>query len=132
MILRFVTSRTLLLEIKIISNKSLDLVWDGELLEKLEAKEGKSFFDKIIVGEYFDYQRKISVIRDGLKVIFGKVRVIWDLLIFGESEYQVYKFLSVQIEINGNRFISKAYINGSITFYIIYFYLLIVQEVSKE
>lgn len=132
MILCFVMLCMLLLEIKIISNKLLDLVWDGELLEKLEVKEGKLFFDKIIVGEYFDYQCKISVICDGLKVIFGKVCVIWDLLIFGESEYQVYKFLLVQIEINGNCFISKVYINGSIMFYIIYFYLLIVQEVSKE
>ncbi len=40
---RFATPRTSLLETKIISNKPLDLVWDGELLEKLEAKKGNSF-----------------------------------------------------------------------------------------
>ncbi len=43
MTLRFATPRTSLLETKIISNKPLDLVWDGELLEKLEAKKGNSF-----------------------------------------------------------------------------------------
>ncbi len=43
MTLRFATPRTSLLETKITSNKP-DLVWDGELLEKLEAKEGKPAF----------------------------------------------------------------------------------------
>lgn len=80
MTLRFATPRTSLLETKIISNKPLDLVWDGELLEKLEAKEGKPLSDKTIAGEYPDYQRKISATRDGLKVTFGKVRATWDLL----------------------------------------------------
>ncbi|MCQ5014417.1 hypothetical protein NE615_25965, partial [Escherichia coli] len=42
----FRQQRTSLLETKIISNKPLDLVWDGELLEKLEAKEGKPLSDK--------------------------------------------------------------------------------------
>ncbi len=50
---------------------------DGELLEKLEAKEGKPLSDKTIAGEYPDYQRKISATRDGLKVTFGKVRATW-------------------------------------------------------
>ena len=64
MILRFATPRTSLLETKITSDKPLDLVWDGELLEKLEAKEGKPLSDKTIAGEYPDYQRKISATRD--------------------------------------------------------------------
>lgn len=111
MTLRFATPRTSLLETKITSNKPLDLVWDGELLEKLEAKEGKPLSDKTIAGEYPDYQRKISATRDGLKVTFGKVRATWDLLTSGESEYQVHKSPPVQTEINGNRFTSKAHIN---------------------
>lgn len=41
MTLRFASPRTSLLETKITSNSPLDLVWDGELLEKLEAKEEK-------------------------------------------------------------------------------------------
>ncbi len=124
---------------KITSNKPLDLVWDGELLEKLEAKEGKPLSDKTIAGEYPDYQRKISATRDGLKVTFGKVRATWDLLTSGESEYQVHKSLPVQTEINGNRFTSKAHINGSkahingsTTLYTTYSHLLTAQEVSKE
>ncbi|PBS89865.1 isomerase [Escherichia coli] len=132
MTLRFATPRTSLLETKIISNKPLDLVWDGELLEKLEAKEGKPLSDKTIAGEYPDYQRKISATRDGLKVTFGKVRATWDLLTSGESEYQVHKSLPVQTEINGNRFTSKAHINGSTTLYTTYSHLLTAQEVSKE
>ena len=132
MILRFATPRTSLLETKITSDKPLDLVWDGELLEKLEAKEGKPLSDKTIAGEYPDYQRKISATRDGLKVTFGKVRATWDLLTSGESEYQVHKSLPVQTEINGNRFTSKAHINGSTTLYTTYSHLLTAQEVSKE
>ena len=132
MTLRFTTPRTSLLETKIISDKPLDLVWDGELLEKLEAKEGKPLSDKTIAGEYPDYQRKISATRDGLKVTFGKVRATWDLLTSGESEYQVHKSLPVQTEINGNRFTSKAHINGSTTLYTTYSHLLTAQEVSKE
>lgn len=132
MTLRFATPRTSLLETKITSNKPLDLVWDGELLEKLEAKEGKPLSDKTIAGEYPDYQRKISATRDGLKVTFGKVRATWDLLTSGESEYQVHKSLPVQTEINGNRFTSKAHINGSTTLYTTYSHLLTAQEVSKE
>lgn len=132
MTLRFATPRTSLLETKIISNKPLDLVWDGELLEKLEAKEGKPLSDKTIAGEYPDYQRKISATRDGLKVTFGKVRATRDLLTSGESEYQVHKSLPVQTEINGNRFTSKAHINGSTTLYTTYSHLLTAQEVSKE
>lgn len=56
MTLRFASSHTSLLETKITSNTPLDLVWDGELLEKLEAKEGKPLSDKTIDGEYPDYQ----------------------------------------------------------------------------
>ena len=37
MTLRFASSRTSLLETRITSKTPLDLVWDGELLEKLEA-----------------------------------------------------------------------------------------------
>ena len=93
MTLRFASSRTALLETKITSKTPLDLVWDGELLEKLEAKEGKAISDKTIDGEYSDYQRKIIATRDGLKVTFGKVRSTWDLLTSGESEYQIHKSL---------------------------------------
>ncbi|MDX7356738.1 alpha-glucosidase [Escherichia coli] len=64
--------------------------------------------------------------------IFGKVRATWDLLTSGESEYQVHKSLPVQTEINGNRFTSKAHINGSTTLYTTYSHLLTAQEVSKE
>lgn len=53
MILRFATPRTSLLETKITSDKPLDLVWDGELLEKLEAKEGKPLSDKTWLAEMY-------------------------------------------------------------------------------
>lgn len=43
MTLRFATPRTSLLETKITSNKPLDLVWDGELLENWKRKKGNRF-----------------------------------------------------------------------------------------
>lgn len=132
MTLRFASSHTSLLETKITSNTPLDLVWDGELLEKLDAKEGKPLSDKTIDGEYPDYQRKIIATRDGLKVTFGKVRSTWDLLTSGESEYQVHKSLAMKTTVDGRRFTSKAHINGSTTLYTTYSHLLTAQEVSKE
>lgn len=99
---------------------------------KTGSERRKQLSDKTIAGEYPDYQRKISATRDGLKVTFGKVRATWDLLTSGESEYQVHKSLPVQTEINGNRFTSKAHINGSTTLYTTYSHLLTAQEVSKE
>ncbi len=60
------------------------------------------------------------------------MRATWDLLTSGESEYQVHKSLPMQTEINGNRFTSKAHINGSTTLYTTYSHLLTAQEVSKE
>ncbi len=43
MTLRFATPRTSLLETKITSNKPLDLVWDGELLENWKRKKETAF-----------------------------------------------------------------------------------------
>ncbi len=60
------------------------------------------------------------------------MRATWDLLTSGESEYQVHKSLPVQTEINGNRFTSKAHINGLMMLNTTYSHLLTSQEVSKE
>ncbi|MCG3099676.1 alpha-glucosidase [Enterobacter sp. DRP3] len=132
MTLRFATARTSLLETRIISKTPLDLVWDGELLEKLEAKEGKPLSDKTIDGAYPDYQRKIITTRDGLKVTFGKVRSTWDLLTSGSSEYQVHKSIPVDTSVDGHRFISRAHISGSTTLYTTYSHLLNADDVARE
>ncbi|HFK5793242.1 TPA: alpha-glucosidase [Enterobacter asburiae] len=132
MTLRFSTSRTSLLETRIISKSPLDLVWDGELLEKLEAKEGKPLSDKTIDGAYPDYQRRLVPARDGLKVTFGKVRSTWDLLTSGSSEYQVHKSLPVDTTVDGHRFTSRAHITGSTTLYTTYSHLLNADEVKRE
>ncbi|MFT3523393.1 alpha-glucosidase, partial [Klebsiella pneumoniae] len=73
MTLRFASAHTSLLETKITSNTPLKLVWDGELLEKLAAKEGKALSDKTIDEAFPDYQRRVSATPDGLTVSFGKV-----------------------------------------------------------
>lgn len=132
MTLRFASSRTSLLETRITSKTPLDLVWDGELLEKLEAKEGKPLSDKTIDGAFPDYQRKIVTTRDGLKVTFGKVRSTWDLLTSGSSEYQVHKSLPVETTVDGHRFTSRAHITGSTTLYTTYSHLLNADEVKRE
>lgn len=132
MTLRFASPRTSLLETKITSDTPLDLVWDGELLSKLEAKEGKALSDKTIDSEFPGYQRKIAATRDGLKVTFGKVRSTWDLLTSGESEYQVHKSLPMKTKVNGHRFSSTAHIKGSTTFYTTYSHLLTAEDVAKE
>ncbi len=87
MTLRFASAHTSLLETKITSNTPLKLVWDGELLEKLAAKEGKALSDKTIDETFPDYQRRLSATPDGLTVSFGKVRAASDLMTSGESQY---------------------------------------------
>ncbi|MGK3404297.1 hypothetical protein ACSLNT_30010, partial [Escherichia coli] len=49
-----------------------------------------------------------------------------------QREVDFLTVLPVQTEINGNRFTSKAHINGSTTLYTTYSHLLTAQEVSKE
>ncbi|RAY96382.1 alpha-glucosidase [Enterobacter cloacae] len=132
MTLRFATARTSLLETRITSKAPLELVWDGELLEKLEAKEGKPLSDKTIDAAYPDYQRRLVPTRDGLKVTFGKVRSTWDLLTSGSSEYQVHKSLPVDTTIDGHRFTSRAHVTGSTTLYTTYSHLLNAEEVKRE
>ncbi|WP_234084916.1 alpha-glucosidase [Enterobacter quasiroggenkampii] len=132
MTLRFATARTSLLETRITSKAPLELVWDGELLEKLEAKEGKPLSDKTIDATYPDYQRRLVPTRDGLKVTFGKVRSTWDLLTSGSSEYQVHKSLPVDTTVDGHRFTSRAHVTGSTTLYTTYSHLLNADEVKRE
>lgn len=132
MTLRFASARTSLLETRITSKTPLDLVWDGELLEKLEAKEGQPRSDKTIDDAFPDYQRKIVPTRDGLKVTFGKVRSTWDLLTSGSSEYQIHKSIPSRITVDGHRFTSRAHITGSTTLYTTYSHLLNADEVKRE
>ncbi|KAB8306067.1 alpha-glucosidase [Rouxiella chamberiensis] len=106
--LRFVTNRTSLLETKITTETPLELVWDGELLEKLHAQEGKPQSDKTIEQEYPGYTRKIIPTADGLKVTFGKVRAASSLMTSGESEYQIHKSLPAQTIAQGHQFTAKA------------------------
>lgn len=132
MTLRFATSRTSLLETKITTDSPLELVWDGELLEKLRAQEGKPPSDKTIGQEYPGYTRQILPVADGLRVIFGKVREASSLMTSGESEYQIHKSLPMQMTVTGHQFTGKAKIAGSTTFYTTYSHLLTAAEVQKE
>ncbi|NOH54707.1 alpha-glucosidase [Vibrio coralliilyticus] len=132
MTLRFASNRTSLLETKITSEQPLDLVWDGELLEKYHAKEGKPQSDKTIDQAYPDYDRQIVATDDGLKVTFGKVRETWTLLTSGESEYQIHKSIPMKTEIEGHQFVSKARISGSTTLYTTYTHVLTAKENQAE
>ncbi|MBL7637392.1 alpha-glucosidase [Atlantibacter hermannii] len=132
MTLRFASAHTSLLETKIISDTPLTLVWEGELLEKLEAKEGKPLSDKTIDAAYPDYQRRLSATHDGLTVSFGKVRDDSALMTSGESQYQVHKSLPSETKIDGHRFTSTAQIGGSTTLYTTYSHLLTREQVQAE
>ncbi|MGY5540822.1 alpha-glucosidase [Vibrio brasiliensis] len=132
MTLRFATNRTSLLETKINTNSPVKLVWDGELLEKYHAKEGKPQSDKSIDEQYPDYDRNLKVTDNGLTVTFGKVRSTWDLLTSGESEYQIHRSIDAETTIDGHRFVSKAKVNGSTTIYTTYSHVLTATENKAE
>lgn len=132
MTLRFTSPHTSLLETKITSETPLKLVWDGALLEKLEAKEGKPLSDKTIDGAYPDYQRRLAATHDGLTVRFGKVREDSSLMTSGESQYQVHRSLPAETKIDGHRFTSTAHVNGSTTIYTTYSHLLTAEQVQRE
>lgn len=132
MTLRFASPHTSLLETRITSDTPLTLVWDGELLEKLEAKDGKPLSDKTIDGAFPGYQRLLIASHDGLTVSFGKVRAASELMTSGESEYQVHKSLPVRTRIDGHRFTSTAQVGGSTTIYTTYSHLLTAAGVRQE
>jgi putative isomerase len=132
MTLRFASPRTSVLETQITTDRPLDLVWDGQLLEKYYAKDQKPQSDKTIDQQFPDYHRKIIATPDGLKVTFGKVRATWELLTSGESEYQIHKSIPITTEVKGHQFVSKAKIDGSTTFYTTYSHLLTDTEVRDE
>ena len=132
MTLRFASAHTSLLETKITSNTPLKLVWDGELLEKLAAKEGKALSDKTIDEAFPDYQRRLSATPDGLTVSFGKVRAASDLMTSGESQYQIHRSLVTETRIDGHRFTSSAEIRGSTTLYTTYSHLLTAEQARRE
>jgi len=132
MTLRFATNRTSLLETKISSDSPVELVWDGELLEKYHAKEGKPQSDKTIDEKYPEYNRTLQTTDNGLTVTFGKVRSTWDLLTSGESEYQIHKSIKAETKIDGHRFVSKAKIDGSTTIYTTYSHVLTAEENKAE
>lgn len=130
--LRFATARTSLLETQITSDTPLELVWDGELLEKYYAKEQKPQSPPTIEQAFPDYTRQLLPTKDGLRVTFGRVRAASQLMTSGESEYQIHKSLPQQTTVNGHRFIAKATISGSTTFYTTYSHLLTAAEVQQE
>ncbi len=132
MTLRFATNRTSLLETKIITDSSLELVWDGELLEKYHAKEGKAQSDKTIDEAYPTYNRHIQATQDGVTVSFEEVRATWSLLTSGESEYQIHKSIPMQTMVDGHKFISKAQIEGSTYIYTTYSHVLTAKENQIE
>lgn len=132
MTLRFASPHTSLLETRITSSGPLTLVWDGELLEKLEAKDGKPQSDKTIDDAFPDYRRQLVATHDGLTVTFGKVRAASDLMTSGESEYQVHRSIPAQTRIDGHRFTSTAQVNGSTTIYTTWSHLLTAAEARHE
>jgi len=132
MTLRFASPRTSLLETEITTNSPVELVWDGELLEKYHAKENISQSNKTIAQAHPDYKRKILVTDDGLKVTFGKVRSTWDLLTSGDSEYQIHKTLRMETVINDLKFLSRANIHGNTIIYTTYSHVLTAEENRAE
>ena len=132
MTMRFASNRTSLLETKITTDSPVELVWDGELLEKTHAKEGVAQTDKTIAETYPEYDRQIVATDDGLKVTFGKVRSTWDLLTSGESEYQVHKSIPTQTTVDGLAFTSTANIEASTTIYTTYSHVLTAEEAQAE
>ena len=132
MTLRFASKRTSLMETKITTNSPVELVWDGELLEKYHAKESLPHSDKTIAQAYPGYNRQILATDDGLKVTFGKVRSTWDLLTSGESEFQIHKSLPLETVINDRKFVSKVNIDGSTTIYTTYSHVLTAEENRAE
>ncbi|WP_202300579.1 alpha-glucosidase [Dryocola clanedunensis] len=132
MTLRFVSSRTSLLETEITTDSPLELVWDGELLEKYHAQEKKPVSDKTIGQAFPDYHRTLNATPDGLTVAFGKVRADSELMTSGESQYQIHKTLPMRTRIDGHRFVAKADIQGSTTIYTTYSHLLTSREAQNE
>ncbi|AYN26292.1 alpha-glucosidase [Buttiauxella sp. 3AFRM03] len=132
MTLRFVTSRTSLLATEVTTDTPLELVWDGQLLEKYHLQEQKPQSNETIDQAFPAYDRTLYATQDGLNVSFGKVRSDSNLMTSGESQYQIHKTLPMSTQINGHSFVAKANIARSTTIYTTYSHLLNAAEVQKE
>ncbi len=132
MTLRFASNRTSLLETQITTDKPLDLVWDGQLMEQVFAKNGHSQTNKTIDQTYPNYKRTLIPTTDGLTVTFGKVRSTWDLLTSGESEYQIHKTIPMKTTIEGHQFTARSHIDASTTIYTTYSHVLTKEENQTE
>ncbi|HIE0912059.1 TPA: alpha-glucosidase [Serratia marcescens] len=130
--LRFAAARTSLLETQILTDTPLELVWDGELLERYAAKEQKPQPPATLEQAFPDYTRRIVPTADGLRVTFGKVRAPSQLMTSGQSEYQIHKSLPQRTTVDGHRFRATARIAGSTTLYTTYSHLLTAEEAQRE
>lgn len=130
--LRFAAARTSLLETQILTDTPLELVWDGELLERYAAKEQKPQPPATLEQAFPDYTRRIVPTADGLRVTFGKVRAPSQLMTSGQSEYQIHKSLPQRTTVDGHRFRATARITGSTTLYTTYSHLLTAEEAQRE
>lgn len=144
MTLRFVTSRTSLVETKITNpnNLALELKWDGQLIKNYYAKfnnlnevEGSG---KTVEEAYPAYTRKIVTDNGMLEVQFGAVRDSWSLLTSGQSKFLVAKsnnLLSLPIIASDKKsYIESAKLSSDskITFYTTYSHVLNTAEEVAE
>jgi len=130
--LRFVTNRTSLVKTKIKTNQPLTLRFEGQLIDKLTAENGKAKDTRSPFSVYPQLQPKWQVTENNITLRFGKVRAYGHLLTSGSSQLQINKTLAVKTNHDKQSYVSQTNIAGNHTFYTTYSYLLDNQEVASE
>ncbi|WEM41338.1 alpha-glucosidase [Photobacterium sp. DA100] len=140
MVLRFVTDRTSLVETKLTNLTSQDmdlqLLWDGELLQKARSTPG--YENQTVDQMYPEYNRQIHATDNGLKITFGDMKGNWAIRNDDDSEFRIARSVSTQTHVMPNE-ISYASVGhqplsakGTASIYTTYSHLHNGAEVTKE
>lgn len=130
--LRFVTNRTSLVKTEIKTNQPLTLRFEGQLIDKLTAQNGKAKDARSPFSVYPQLQPKWHVTDNSITLNFGKVRAFGHILTSGSSQLQLHKTLPVKTSYDTLSYQSQAHIKTDRTFYTSYSYLLNSQEAARE
>lgn len=140
MVLRFVTDRTSLVETKITNltkqDMDLQLLWDGELLQKARSTEG--YETQSVDQMYPNYNRKIAATENGLKITFGEMKGNWAIRNDGDAEFRIARSVATNTHVMPNdvSFTSQGQqavaAKGTATIYTTYSHLHNAEEVKRE
>ena len=133
MTLRFVSSRSSLLETKIINpkNQRLTVFFDGQLVGGYFSKNNESTHTTVN-SELPNYSRELDEDDGNISIEFGKERDSWYVRTTGDSQFHISRNIEMDTETEDLSYRSKKTIKRSKTIYSVFTHTLTEDEWDKE